>query len=325
MERHSIGEAVSRLLHWFQYSASLPERTVRSASALAGGIVREGANWLIPSAFRNSRSYSIFVQQMLDLLTEEVGGVRRRPVPGSETVEPAQVDLARKTVGNLLDMTALATLHVSPITVLAIFSDVAYGSKYYLQQLSARLKQQGIIDEDATIDRATDLIDALERASGEITEAFDQPPVSIEGLRSTLEQTQAAVAEMEPARLLPLAEIDQLWRQMELAATAQDASLWDVSTTISLVALRNIQATGQGVLSGLLLAGDLFQAHIVEHYWHGLREIESQGLVATLYHSAGPYLEAVWNNFAPNRGTWTETLLSGQWLRKSWQRFGWNR
>ena len=79
MEKSTVSEAASSLLNIFNYSASLPERTLRSATALAGGLVHETANWLIPSAFRNSKSYSIFVQQMLDFVVKDIGGVKKNP------------------------------------------------------------------------------------------------------------------------------------------------------------------------------------------------------------------------------------------------------
>lgn len=321
MEQSTFGEAATALMRVFNYSASLPERTLRSATALAGGFVSETASWLIPSAFRNSKSYSIFVQQMLDFVVKDIGGVRREIV--ADEPPQQQVDLARKTVGNLLDMTAFATFHMSPITVLAIFSDVAYGSKYYLQQLSLRLKEQGIIEAETTIDGATDLIEALERASGGAVDMFDQPPISIEGLKKTLAETQAAVRGIDPALLFPASEIDQLWRQMELAAKDQNASIWDVSATISMVALKNIQAAGQGALVSLEIAGNMFGEHIISHYWDGLREIEREGLLPTLSTVSQPYIEAVWTNFAMDRKTWTEQLLSGELLKWGWSQLAW--
>ncbi len=322
MEQSTVGEASSALMRVFHYSASLPERTLRSAGALAGGLVRESANWLVPSAFRNSKSYSIFVQQMLDFVVSDIGGVRRTRLAGKEP-NHEEVFLARKTVGNLLDMTALATFHMSPLTVLAVFSDVAYGSKVYLGQLSRRLKDQGIIDQETTIDGATDLIAALEKASGGAAGVFDQPPISIEGMRKTIAETQEAVSGIDPTKLLPFAEIDQLWRQMELAAKEQDASIWDVSATMSVVALNNIQAVGRGTVVSLQIAGNMFQEHIVDHYWDGLRAIEREGLVPTLSKSSEPYLEAVWTNFAMDRKTWTEQLLSGELLKWGWSQLSW--
>jgi len=333
MDQTTISEASSQLLHLFHYSASLPERTLRSASALAGGLVRESANWLLPSAFRNSRSYSIYIQQMLEFVCSDIGGVRRmwQATPSDSTLAVSPEDqaaqtqdfLAKKTVGNLLDMSALATFHMSPLAVLAIFSDVAYGSKFYLQQLSERLKSQHIIDEESTIDNATDLLAALEKASASAAGAFDKPPLSIDGLRKTIAETQAAVLEVDPIKLLPSTEIDQLWRQIELAAKEQNASIWDVSATISLVALGNIQSMAKGTIIDLELAGNLFNEHIVQHYWEGLRTIERDGLLPTLSQASGPYLEAVWTNFAVDRKTWTEQLLNGDLIKWGWSRISW--
>lgn len=323
MERQTVREASNALMRMFNYSASLPERTLRSAGALAGGLVRESANWLVPSAFRNSKSYSIFVQQMLDFVVNDIGGVRRAMSGNREELNQDQVFLARKTVGNLLDMTALATFHLSPLTVLAIFSDMAYGSKVYMEQLSARLKEHGIIDEQTTIDGAAQLLAALEKASGNAVGMFDQPPISIEGMRKTIQETQAAIEEVDPTQLLPFAEIDQLWRQMELAAKDQNASIWDVSATMSVVALNNIQAVGKGTAVSLEIAGNMFSTHIVSHYWDALRAIEREGLIPTLSKSSEPYLEAVWTNFTIDRKTWTEQLLSGELLKWGWSQLSW--
>jgi hypothetical protein len=209
------------------------------------------------------------------------------------------------------------------LTVLAIFSDVAYGSRHYLQQLSERLKSQHIIDENTTIDHAGDLLAALEKASASAVGVFDKPPISIEGLRRTIQETQAAIAQVDPIKLLPAAEIDQLWRQIEMAAKEQHASIWDVSATISLVALSNIQAMGKGTIVGLEVAGNLFNEHIVQHYWEGLRAIERNGLIPTLSRASAPYLEAVWTNFNVDRKTWTEQLLSGELLKWGWSHISW--
>jgi hypothetical protein len=322
LDKSTLSEATNALLRMFNYSASLPERTLRSASAIAGGLVRESANWLVPSAFRNSKSYSIFVQQMLDFVVSDIGGVRKSLTANNDRHQQ-EVALARKTVGNLLDMSALATFHVSPLTVLAVFSDLAYGSKVYLEQLSNRLKEQGIIDQQTSIDSAADLIESIQAASGKAAGMFDQPPISIQGLRKTIEDTRSAILEIDPSKLLPRAEIDQLWRQMELAAKEQNASLWDVSATISIVALNNIQAAGQGTIVGLEIAGDMFTQHIVRHYWEGLRAIERDGLIPTLSKASEPYLEAVWSNFTIDRKTWTEQLLSGELLKWGWSQLSW--
>jgi len=99
--------------------------------------------------------------------------------------------------------------------------------------------------------------------------------------------------------------------------------LWDVSATISVVALNQLQAVGNGSIVGLEIAGDLFQQRIIQHYWDGLRAIERNGLIPTLSSASKPYLEAVWSNFTIDRKTWTEQLLSGELLKWGWSHVSW--
>ena len=89
---------------------------------------------------------------MLDFMVHDVGGVTTKMAAGGEA---ARVDnfVARKTVGNFVEMAGLATLHVSPLMLLAVVSDVAYGSQAYVRQLADELRREGVISETSTIDR----------------------------------------------------------------------------------------------------------------------------------------------------------------------------
>ncbi len=164
MEKTSFGEATSTLLRLFNYSASLPERTFRSASACRRLCTRISQ---LVGSFRLSQFEILFdLRSANPGISDQRYRWRSQSLTAGSERHQQEVVLARKTVGNLLDMTALATFHLSPLTVLAIFSDAAYGSKVYLEQLSSRLKEQGIIDQNTTIDGAADLITAIEAASG---------------------------------------------------------------------------------------------------------------------------------------------------------------
>lgn len=300
------------------YGLSLPERTIRSASAIAGGLVGETAARLIPVAFRSSRSYSVFVQQALDMLVHDVGGVSR-----AESADPAlaaqESNLARKAVGGMLDIAGAATLHLSPMTVLAVFSDMAYGSSHYLKLLSEELKREGIIDQASSIDGVSDLVSALNSASAKAAETMDAPPVSLPGIRETIEQLRAEISKVDPTRMIPQAEIGRLWDEMETAARDADVGLWDVSTTMTMFAMNRLSLTTRGTLSTIRVAGNLFDQHIIGHYADALDEIGNQGLYPTLSRAASPYLAAVWHNFDGTRPTWTEDLVSGRMLSTAWR------
>jgi hypothetical protein len=308
----------AQVFDYLCYGLSLPERALRSTSAVVGGALTESATLLVPQAFRNSKSYEVFVRQMLDFAVHDVGCVERGG-QGEES-EKARVQgfVARKTIGNLIDLAGLATLHLSPLTVLAIVSDVAYGSQSYLQELAVELKKNGVIDENSTINNATDLLDAVRDATGVAANTFDTPPLSVNGLQETIEQTQQAVSSLDPTKVIPAGEVQRLWDEIHEIAVREHVSVLDVSSTVSLYAVDKVGTLAKGTLSSAVVAGNMFDRHIFDHYREGLSEIRTRGLYATLADAAKPYLSAVWNNFAVERTTLTQDVLSGRLFGRAW-------
>ena len=291
------------------YSLSLPERALRSTVGVAGGMVREGANLLVPQAFRSSKSYEIVVAQGLDFLTRDIGGVRN----GEDEEESAQVEgfVAKKTVGSFIEMASLATLHLSPALVLAVVSDVAYGSRAYLQELAIELKREGVIDENSTIDHAGDLLDAIRESSAVGAKVFDTPPLSIEGVTKAIQQTTTSVMKIDPTKVLPAAEIERMWREMHEVSRGEDVSLLEVSGAMTLHTLDRLGKAGQGALSGISIAGSLLDRHVLDHYEKALTDLHSRGYYNTLAEVSKPYISAVWENFSTERRTVTQDLLDG--------------
>lgn len=312
--------AVRRFLF---YTLSLPERTIRSTVSLAGGTVREATDLLVPRSFQNSRTYQVMVKQTLDFLVEDVGGVERKMPEGTEDANK-KVDnfVARKAVGNFVETASLLTFHVSPLTVLAVLSDVAYGSTTYLRELAEELKQQGIIDESSSISNADDLLEAVAQASGETSRVFDTPPLSVDGLKETIHQTRAAVSRMDPRKLLPQRELERMWLEMREIAGREDVSLLTVSGTMTMHALGKMVTVGRGALTSVRVAGNLFDRHVLDHYETALAEIRARGLFQTLRESSGPYIQSVWNNFSAHRETMTEDVVSGRFFGRMFRKVG---
>jgi len=307
----------ARVRDYLLLGLSLPERALRSASGVVAGTVRESASLLIPRAFRSSRTYSVMIQQTLDFLAEDVGGVERR----GQTAGPSQVEnyVARKAVGNFVDMAALATLHVSPMMLLAIVSDVAYGSQAYLRELAAELKKQGVIDRESTIDHVDDLLAAVAKTAHATSGTLDVPPMSVEGLKRSILDTRDAVGKLDPTRLLPQAEVQRLWDDIHAIATREGVNPLAVSGAVTLYALDKIAHLGRGALSTVTAVGTLLDRHVLEHYVAGLNRIRQRGFYGTLAETGRPYVEAVWKNFSAERTTVTQELLSGRLLGRAWR------
>ncbi len=255
---------LARVRHFLLYSLSLPERALRSATGLVGGGLRESCDLLVPQAFRSGRTYSILVQQMLDFLAEDVGGVQRKAA--AENGPKIENYVARKAVANFIDLAGLATLHLSPMLLLAVVSDVAYGSQTYLRELADELKRQGVIAADSTVDHVDDLLAAVANAAGTTALAFAVPPLSVEGLKKTIEDTRASVRSIDPAGVLPQAETRRLWEEIHEVATSQGVSPLAISSAMTLYSLRKVGTACRGALSSVTVAGRLLDRLVLAHY-----------------------------------------------------------
>src|SRR5690349_5373927 len=120
-----------------QYLLSLPERVLRSASALAAGLIREIGNVTLPKPVRRTKLYETLVDSTLRFLIVEVGQV--------EGTYPAEGRLAEKfllkrVVGDGIDIAGLAAFHASPVWVLAALADISGAGRQLLDEISASLK-----------------------------------------------------------------------------------------------------------------------------------------------------------------------------------------
>ena len=313
---------VEKVYKFLMFGLSLPERTVRSTAAMIGGAIDESATLLVPQAFRDSKTYNVFVQQMLDTVSKNVGGVgENKEDEGSKPdQDDAEIEdyVAKKTVSTFVDLAGMATMHVSPMTILAIVSDVAYGSKTYLNQLTDELKKEGVIAEDSTIANAADLLQAVGQASSETADAFDLPPLSVEGLRETIEKTQASVAKIDPTLLIPQSEIERLWTDMQTMADREEVNIFEISSAMTMYTLEQVGTVTQGALTTIRVTGDLIDEHLFDHYRQSLNQINERGFYAMVSETSQPYVDAVWYNFSTERPTITEDIVSGKMVGRVW-------
>ena len=298
------------------FSLSLPERALRGTSGVVGGALRESAALLVPQAFQNSKTYSVMIRQMLDFMAEDIGGVERNEKAGGPP--PVENFVARKTVGNFIDLAGWATMHLSPLMILAVVSDVAYGSQAYLRDLADELKKEGVIDQSSTIDHVDDLLEAVATMSKTTASVFDTPPLSVDGLRETIEQTRQAATSLDPTTVIPLAEVKRLWDDIHEIAAREGVNPLAISSAMTLYSLDKIGTLGRGALSTVKVAGTLFDRHVLRHYADALAAIRVAGFYATVAQTSKPYTEALWRNFSSEKTTITEDLLNGKLLGAAW-------
>lgn len=297
------------------YTLTLPERVLRSTVGVTAGAAKEAAEFLVPSAFQTSKTYEVVVRNSLRFLTEDVGGVA-----GDAEAEDLGKDFAaRKAVGNFVDLAGWATLAFSPVWMMAVVSDVAYGSKTYIRELAEELKAKGLIDENSTINSVDDVLEAVQNATGHAASLVDTPPLSVEQLKESLNETRAAVASADYMSVLPEAEIKKYWGEMREIATREDVSLIGVSGGLTMHTLGKLGTVARGGLTGLTVAGGLFNKNVLGHYVESMKAVREVGFYETVSETSGPYVEAVWGNFAAKKSTLTEEVVTGRLVGKAFR------
>src|SRR6266849_4752783 len=155
-KRHKTSARVAR------YLVSLPERVVRSAAALAGGLIRELGDVTVPAAVRRTKTYQTMVEIALRFMIEQVGQV--------EGVYPSEGELAsnfllRRTAGHGIELAGLLAFRASPVWIMAALADISGAGRQIVQEISEALKDEGLLDRESKFENIDQLLDGLEQTT----------------------------------------------------------------------------------------------------------------------------------------------------------------
>ncbi|HKG09867.1 MAG TPA: hypothetical protein VKB07_04790 [Gaiellaceae bacterium] len=269
------------------FVVSLPERLIRSLVGGVAGLVHESAQVLLPRFVRRSRLYEASAKNLLRISIELVGGVEPASSP-DEPQAPAAKQLAiRKGAGNVVELGSIAAFGFSPLWLLAAASDVAHGSRVYLESLTNELKAAGVVGEQAQFGSLDDLLGALEGSSGTAARLIDIPPVELEELRKSVNELRDHAGDIPSPD-----ELAKLYSGLRVEASLEGRSLLEVSQGIG--------------LAFLLSAGKVSRDHLLVPYREDWTPIGDEGFAAYAQRVSAPYARAVQGHFDRERETWTE-------------------
>ena len=270
-----------------RHAVSLPERVVRTLFAALGGLLHESAELVLPRLVRRSRLYEATAKNLLRLSIELVGGVE-----GGRAVEetPTRELAVRKGAGNVLELGSIAAFGFSPLWLIAAASDVARGSRVYLQALVGELKTAGVLADEVEVASVDELLGVLERGAGRTARLIDIPPVELAELRRSVSELRA-----EADSLPSQAELATLFRALQAEARREDRSLLEVSAGVGLAFLTSARKVGR--------------EHLVVPYGKDWEPLRREGFADYARRVATPYRLAVTEHFDPARETHTERLF----------------
>lgn len=294
------------------YLLSLPERTLRSLSALVGGASLLVSETLLPVALRESTFYRILIGDTQRYLVEQVAQVAR-DLPETAESDTVTADYAqRKLTGAVLETVGLLSVQFSPLWVFAIVGDAAAGSKLFLNRLVGQLKKNGVIPPDAHITELVDVLNVMQTASEKSATVIDTPPLSRADLAKLVNDLKTSYQQMfaKTADLLP--RLETVWGQLEQVASQQNISLERLQGILTIEAA---EWGRKGVGTAVAItetSTELLGEAILSSYANTLEQVKEQGIAGYVGRYMKPFWETAVSHFQPHTKTWTEEKLSAK-------------
>ena len=292
------------------YLVSLPERALRSATALAGGLVREIGEVTIPQTLRRSHLYQNLVEATLRFLIEQVGEVR--------DVYPSQEELSedfllRRTAGNGIELVGILAFRASPVWVLAALADASGAGRFFIREITECLKEQKLLDPDTNFATVDQMLDGLENSASRLASTVNTPPLDVAALRRELTSVRQDLSRIPPDNLPALDGLRDLWKSMKQTAQDQERSIFELSSVMAMSAIADIPQKTRWLSASARHAagrtGSVVAGALLDHYSTTLTEIRKTGYVPFAIRQFRPYLYAAASQFSPRRRTLTERIL----------------
>jgi len=292
------------------YLLSLPERLLRSLSALSAGLLRELSEVVIPRSVRRTHLYTQLVENTLRFLIENIGQV--------DGTYPPQGQLAnnfamRRFAGNGIEALGLLTFGASPVWVLAALADLSGAGRALVQDIAQTLKHEGLLAPDTEYSTIDQLLEGLEGTAGRLAETANTPPIDLASLRQEWADLRRESRRLPAPRLPSVGALWRNWEALKATAAAQEQSVFRVSSLMAIAAVSRVPADllwlsrcarGAARRTGQMLAGGM-----LDHYRSTMEEIRAAGYWNYWVREFRPYLKAAALQFSPKRSSLTERLL----------------
>jgi len=294
----------------YKYLLSLPERVIRSLSALSGGLLREIGNVAVPASLRRTTLYKTMVEVTLRFLIEDVGQVEGVYPPEGKLAENF---LLQRTASHGIELLGILAFQASPVWVLAALADAAGGSSRLIREIADALQQDGLLNKEERFETMEQVLDGLEKSSGQLATTLNLPPVDIPGLRREWDRLKQDLRTIPPKNVPSVERVERIWKNLQASAREQGKSVFLLSSVMAVSAMAHVPANllwlSRAARSAARRTGKVFGGAILDHYSAALADIAQQGFVAYWTREFRPYLRGAAEQFAPDHESLTEHLL----------------
>jgi hypothetical protein len=235
-----------------------------------------------------------------------------------EGTYPSQEKLAenfliKRTLGDGIDLAGLVAFHASPVWVFAALADISGAGRHFIDEIATSLKEEGLLDADARFEGVDQILDGLERTSGQLATSLRYPPLDVQSLRKEWGALKSAAGTMSPKNLPTPDLLRQRWDELKHEAATQQRSVFQLSSLIALSTVRtmptNLLKLSRSAGTATFRTGQFFAKGLLDHYANTIKEIREVGYVAYWTREFRPYLHAAAKQFSASHRSLTERLL----------------
>jgi hypothetical protein len=196
---------------------------------------------------------------------------------------------------------------------MAALADLSGAGRHLIREISASLKQEGLLEPNANFETMDQLLDGLEKTSGRVAEAINTPPLDVAGLRKEWSQIREDARSL-PAFSLPSVDmLNRMWVDLKGAAAEENRTPFEFSTLMALSAVGKVPEQILWLSRATQLAvrctGEVVASALLDHYRTALEEIRRTGFLKYWIREFRPYLSAAAAQFSSSRDPLTNRLL----------------
>ena len=292
------------------YLLSLPERVLRSATAVAGGLLREIGEVTIPRTIRQSHLYQNLVDATLRFLIEQVGQVEG-VYPSEERL--SEDFLVRRTAGNGIELIGILAFRASPVWVLAALADASGAGRHLVREIANSLKAEGLLEPGTEFTTVDGMLDGLEASASRMASNVNAPPFDVATLRKEWDSIRRDLGRIPPKNLPSLGSLRGLWSGIKREAAEQKRTVFQVSSVMAMSAIADLPQKARWLSSSARLAvgktGSVVSEALLDHYRTTLTQIHHDGYLPYATRQFRPYLYAAALQFSPRRHSLTERVI----------------
>ena len=303
------GEAASRE-RLKGYLLSLPERVVRSASAVSAGLLREIGEVTLPDPVRETKLYRNMVEATLRFLIEQVGEVEGAYAAEGKLSEDFAL---RRAAGNGIELVGILAFRASPVWVMAALADLSGAGRNLIHEIVGALKEEKLLDPDEEFENVDHILNGLEKSSARVADAVNTPPLDVAALRQEWTKIRDEVKAIPPPNRPATERLWNQWKDMRSVAAQQGLSVFQLSSVMAMSAMEKLPERLRWLSRSAPLAarrtGEVFAGPLLDHYSQTLSEIREVGFLAYWRTQFRPYLRAAASQFSREHASLTERFL----------------